>query len=219
MKTLSITLLFYIAFVGSLSVVLEKKTVSSNFGSPQISDTLSINYLMIGEEKWILKLNNKIDEFSNKRLLFKKIKENGVQISKSQLNIVLAETKNDKKFVLELLSLLRMEDIKNFRVMTPNQFKNPNYNFSPTEDEKNIIVENLAKIEINDADFEISVRGKHLKSKNIGEIEEFIKKNLDELKKSQILIVGKATASYNETKLIFDLLKKYDLYNFKLISQ
>lgn len=219
MKTISAISLFCIAIVGSSFLFTEKKITSNKSVVTQNSDTLSSNYLMIGEHKWILNIDNKIDEFSDKNLLFENIKDNRVQISKSQLNIVLAETRNDKNFVLELLGLFRVADIKNFKVMSPNQFKNPNYNFPPVEDEKMVIIKNTAKIEVNDRDFEISLEGVHLKSKDIGKIEEFIKKNLDKIKNTQILIIGKASTSYDKSKPIFDLLKKYDLYNFKLISR
>lgn len=75
------------------------------------------------------------------------------------------------------------------------------------------------KIEIRENNFKISSKDKHLTSDDINKIEEFIKNDSENMRKSQIYILGKKEATFQETKSIFDLLKKYDLLNFKIIAK
>lgn len=75
------------------------------------------------------------------------------------------------------------------------------------------------KIEISENNFKISSKDKHLISDDINKVEDFIKNDSENMRKSQIYILGKREATFQETKPIFDLLKKYDLLNFKLIAQ
>ena len=87
------------------------------------------------------------------------------------------------------------------------------------QEEKITSDKDSVKIEISENKFKISSMDKYLTSNDIIKIEDFIKDNLENVKKSQIYILGKRESSFQETKPIFDLLKKYDLLNFKIIAK
>lgn len=94
-----------------------------------------------------------------------------------------------------------------------------NTKISLHQEEKITSDKDSVKIEISENNFKISSKDKHLTSDDINKVEDFIKNDSENMMKSQIYILGKREATFHETKPIFDLLKKYDLLNFKLIAQ
>lgn len=218
MKTVSVLILLCI-IAGTSFVVFTSKNNDVENIVKQDNDTLSHNYLMIGKEVFILKLNHQINEFSTKEDLFKNITDNRKQLSNSRFDIVLTENRSDKDFIVDLTDILNVNNITNYKVSSPNMVMKENYEFIRKYEEKIAIDSSLTKIEINDTTFKISLNNKQLESNDIIKIEGFIKNYLKDVKNSKIYILGKREATFQETKPIFDLLKKYDLLNFKLVTK
>jgi hypothetical protein len=218
MKTISFLILLCI-IAGTSFAVFNSKNNGVEHIVIQDKDTLSHNYLMIGKEVFILKLNHQINEFSTKEDLFKNIINNRKQISNSRFNIVLTENRNDRDFILDLIDILNVNNITNYKVSSPNTVRKENYESIRNQDEKIGIGSSSTKIEMNDSTFKISLNNQQLESNDIIKIDGFVKNHLKEMRNSKIYILGNREATFQETKPIFDLLKKYDLLNFKIIAK
>lgn len=97
-------------------------------------------------------------------------------------------------------------------------FKSKETRFATNNEVKILKKIDSVKIEIRDDNFKISLGKKRLVSNDKVEIENFIKSNLKNMRNSKIYIIGNSETTFSKAKPIFDVLKKYDFMNFKLVT-